>query len=224
MSASPNAPQSNSSAPAMLRSYAERVVRLKNEIKGLQGDVKDVKSEAASAGFDKKALDIVVARMMEDETARAARLETEGLAEVYLASLGMLDGTPLGDATRRRADDPPPPPPPSSSADDHGADEDRVIGRPKEDAEAEDAPAAAPPSGAMSQDQIDAARAEGESAAAVGAKVFANPYVAGDPRRAAWDEGWCRGTGSDGMDLPAAFRRKPKAPPAGGEKRTGGER
>lgn len=109
MNTNPGTPQSNGGAPAELRSYAERIVRLKGEIKGLQGDVKDVKSEAAGRGFDKKALDVVVARMLEDETSRAARMETESLAEVYLASLGMLDGTPLGDATRRRADEPPPP-------------------------------------------------------------------------------------------------------------------
>lgn len=222
MNTNQSASQSNSSAPARLRSFAERVVRLKGEIKGLQGDVKDVKSEAASAGFDKKALDVVVARMMEDETARVARLETEGLAEVCLASLGMLDGTPLGDATRRRADEPPPPPPDADG--DDTADDDGVIGRSGEGETEQGASDAPPPLGAMSQDLIDAARVEGEAAAAGGAKVFANPYVAGDPRRAAWDEGWCRGTGSDGMDLPAAFRRKPKTPPAGGEKRADGER
>ncbi|MCC0809415.1 DUF2312 domain-containing protein [Methylobacterium sp. W2] len=208
----------------MLRSYAERIVRLKGEIKGLQGDVKDVKSEAASMGFDKKALDVVVARMLEDETARAARLETEGLAEVYLASLGMLDGTPLGDATRRRADSPPPPPPPSgedAKGDDEtdGEGHDEGTSAPGEDGEAGNDQE--PPTGAMSQDLIDAARVEGEEAAAAGSKVFANPYVAGDPRRAAWDEGWCRRTGSDGMDLPSAFRRKPKSPPSGPEKRSG---
>ena len=27
------------------------------------------------------------------------------------------------------------------------------------------------------------------------------------PRRAAWDEGWCAETGSDGMDIPEAWRR-----------------
>lgn len=196
----------------MLRSYAERIVRLKGEIKNLQQDAKEVSAEAAGNGFDKKALAVVVKRMMEDESEKAARQETEALADLYLASLGMLDGTPLGDATRRRADDPPPPPPPAAAKGDGDDDQAEV---PRDD---EPETTDAPPSGAMGQDVIDAARVEGEEAATAGAKVFANPYVAGDPRRAAWDEGWCRGTGSDGMDLPAAFRRKPKAP---ADKRSG---
>jgi hypothetical protein len=65
----------------------------------------------------------------------------------------------------------------------------------------------------MSEETIAAARAEGSAAAAAGERVFANPYVAGDPRRAAWDEGWCVRKGSDGMEIPDAFRRKKK--PAG---------
>ncbi len=82
--------------------------------------------------------------------------------------------------------------------------EDRADAAPEDQATAP----GGPPAGAMSQEMVDAAREEGAKAAASGAGVFANPYVAGDPRRAAWDEGWCRETGSDGMDLPAAFRRR----------------
>ncbi|MGW5957083.1 DUF2312 domain-containing protein [Methylorubrum thiocyanatum] len=211
MSTASGQPQPNADASTHLRSLAERIVRLKGEVKNLQIDIKEVKAEAAGHGFDRKALEIVVKRMMEDESEKSARQETEALADLYLASLGMLDGTPLGDATRRRADAPPPPPPaPAGDGDDGNA------GSQEPDGDSEAAEAS--PAGAMGQEEIDAARAEGEQAAVAGAKVFANPYVAGDPRRAAWDEGWCRGTGSDGMDLPAAFRRKPK-PPA--EKRSG---
>ena len=39
---------------------------------------------------------------MEDDGAKAKRIETEEIADVYRAALGMLDGTPLGDATRER--------------------------------------------------------------------------------------------------------------------------
>lgn len=206
--------QPNSSAPDILRSLAERIVRLKEEIKGLQSDIKDVKNEANNQGFDKKALMVVVARMMEEAGEKAARQETEALADLYLASLGMLDGTPLGDAARRKMDDPPPPAPDDDGRDDDADDEagHRLDG--------DDASNAEPPAGAMSQEQIDAARAEGERAASEGQKVFANPYVAGDPRRAAWDEGWCRHAGSDGMDLPAAFRRRPKKPDGDASRRS----
>lgn len=213
--------QPNSSANALLRSYAERIVRLKEEIKALQGDIKDVRNEAGAQGFDKKALMIVVSRMMEDEVKRASRQETEALADIYLASLGMLDGTPLGDAARRRMDEPSEPDlgaPEPDSADDFGGDPDGAR-------DGDSPPAAAqPPSGAMSQEQIDGARTGGEEAAAAGRSVLSNPYVAGDPRRAAWDEGWCRYTGSDGMDLPPAFRRKPKKPHGGADNpQPGGE-
>ncbi|WP_039853188.1 hypothetical protein [Magnetospirillum fulvum] len=50
----------------------------------------------------------------------------------------------------------------------------------------------------------------GRQAAETGKPVSANPFPAGDPRRAAWDEEWCRAAGSDGMEIPEAFRRKKK--------------
>ena len=60
-----------------------------------------------------------------------------------------------------------------------------------------------------------------------GKRVIDNPYVAGDPRRAAWDEGWCTEAGSDGMDVPAAWQRtKPKKAKKGkgdGAEAAGGE-
>ena len=59
---------------------------------------------------------------------------------------------------------------------------------------------------------IDEAREQGREAAKEGKPVTLNPFVARDPRRAAWDEGWCMEAGSDGMDIPAAWKRtkKPK--------------
>jgi hypothetical protein len=54
---------------------------------------------------------------------------------------------------------------------------------------------------------VEAARKAGRDAAKAGAKIIDNPFVAGDPRRAAWDEGWCAETGSDGMEIPEAWRR-----------------
>jgi uncharacterized protein (UPF0335 family) len=190
---------------AELRSYAERIVRIEDERKALAGDIKEVKNEAAARGFDKKALAIVVTRMRETDEERAARDETAALADVYLASLGMLDGTPLGDSARRRFD-------PIDDPDGHAAATEDTIHQDEVDDEAPTSPSN-PPVGAMSEETIAAARAEGSAAAAAGERVFANPYVAGDPRRAAWDEGWCVRKGSDGMEIPDAFRRKKK--PAG---------
>ncbi|GJE77466.1 DUF2312 domain-containing protein [Methylorubrum suomiense] len=202
--------QPNSSAVDMLRSFAERIVRLREEIKVFQADIKDIRNEAGAQGYDKKALMLVVARMMEDNSDRVTREETAALADVYLASLGMLDGTPLGDAARRRFD---PIDDPLDSAEESEENADRSDGN--SDVTSDEEPS--PPSGAMSEETIAAAREEGSTAAEAGERVFANPYVAGDPRRAAWDEGWCVRKGSDGMEIPDAFRRKkrPAADDAG---------
>lgn len=197
----------NSAAADRLRSFAERIVRLREDLKEIQAGIKEVKAEAGFEGFDKKALMVVVARMEETREERDARIEAEAVAEVYLASLGMLDGTPLGDAARRRFD-------PITDPEEQDDDRDPGDGDAPYRAPAEpEPPAGRAPAGAMGEHEIAAAREEGSEAAHAGQKVFANPYVAGDPRRAAWDEGWCRRTGSDGMEIPEAWRRRKKPKP-----------
>jgi hypothetical protein len=108
----------------------------------------------------------------------AERQEHAAMLELYRAALGMLDGTPLGESARKRLTKP------SSEPE------------PEPDVFAPSAPV-----------DIDAARTAGRDAAKAGVKVIENPFVSGDPRRAAWDEGWCAETGSDGMDIPDAWRR-----------------
>lgn len=115
----------------------------------------------------------------------AERAEYQSLCEVYRAALGMLGGTPLGDFARKR-----------------------LMG---DEPEAE-APDAAQAQEALAPD-LDGARDAGREAARAGKRVIDNPYIAGDPRRAAWDEGYCAESGSDGMEIPAAWRRKPKKKP-----------
>ena len=210
-------PPANFSTAEQIRSYAQRIVNLEDERKGLASDIKDVKNEAASQGIDKKALMIVVARMRETEDQKAARIDAESIADVYLASLGMLDGTPLGEAARRRFDEP-----------EEREDEDELPAgnagaAAEDDAGAERAPRSYPPAGAMSEAEIAQAREAGSAAAGAGTKIFANPYAAGDPRRAAWDEGWCARKGSDGMEIPEAFRRKAKPKKADEAAGQGGE-
>ncbi|WP_322997473.1 hypothetical protein [Castellaniella sp.] len=58
---------------------------------------------------------------------------------------------------------------------------------------------------------MEAARQQGEQDSRDGKRIIDNPFVAGDPRRAAWDEGHCKARGSDGMDIPEAWRRKSKS-------------
>ena len=43
-----------------LRSLVGRIERVNEEIKGLQGDVRDLKAEAKSAGFDVKAINAII--------------------------------------------------------------------------------------------------------------------------------------------------------------------
>ena len=69
-----------------LRSIIERVERLEEEKKHLSDDIKDIFSEAKSAGFDV----VVVRRILKDRKMEAAALEElESLLEVYRRALGM---------------------------------------------------------------------------------------------------------------------------------------
>lgn len=81
-----------------LRAIVDRIVRLTEEKGEVQDSIKAEYAAAKEKGYDNKALRIVVKRAMEDESARAARTEVEETAEVMMRALGMLAGTPLGDA------------------------------------------------------------------------------------------------------------------------------
>ncbi len=69
-----------------LRLLIERIERLEEEKKGISDDIKDVYTEAASTGYDKKILRQVIRlrKMRRDE-----RLEMEAVLEAYMAALGM---------------------------------------------------------------------------------------------------------------------------------------
>ena len=69
-----------------LRSIVERVGRLELERKALNSDIKDIFTEAKSAGFDVKALRALIRERKEDSEERAER---EALVEVYKRALGM---------------------------------------------------------------------------------------------------------------------------------------
>lgn len=69
-----------------LRCIIERVERLQEEIKGLQGDVKDIWVEAKSAGFDVKVIKEII-RQRKQEPAVVEELET--LLGIYRHALGM---------------------------------------------------------------------------------------------------------------------------------------
>ncbi len=174
----------NDTAGERLRNFIARVERLEAEKAAIAADIREVYAEAKGTGFDTRTMRTLVRLRRMDAAERA---EHEALLDIYKAALGMLAGTPLGDAAMKKLGQPPAP----ASA---------------------DVPAAAPPAPNMptpapDAEALEAARQKGRDAAAAGQPVTDNPYVAGDPRRAAFDEGWCQHTGNDGMEIPAAWRR-----------------
>jgi len=69
-----------------LRSIVERIERLEEERKALGADIKDIYSEAKSAGFDVQALRQLI-RIRKQEASEVEELET--LLDVYRRALGM---------------------------------------------------------------------------------------------------------------------------------------
>lgn len=85
----------NAASDARLKSFIERVERLNDDKKNIADDIKEVFQEAADAGYDTAIIrSIIKARKMTDEQ----REERMHMLEVYMRGIGMLAGTPLGDA------------------------------------------------------------------------------------------------------------------------------
>lgn len=83
----------NSNDPAVggiaadrLRSIIDRVERLEEERKGLAGDIKDIFTEAKSAGFDVKVLRQII-RIRKQDPSEVEEQET--LLDIYRRALGM---------------------------------------------------------------------------------------------------------------------------------------
>jgi uncharacterized protein (UPF0335 family) len=176
-------------AGEQLRSIIERVERLNEEVADLKGDIGDIFLEAKGNGFDPKTIrQIIKLRALSE----AERTEQEAMLDLYMHALGMLTDTPLGDAARQKLSKPDPA--------DEGTSDETPDEAPQNPVHPE-----------ITQKDMAAAKKAGAKAARDGVVVLKNPYVAGDPRRAAWDFGWCGEIGSDGMDIPKAYQRnKPK--------------
>ena len=69
-----------------LRSVIERVERLEEERKALSSDIKDILSEAKSAGFDVKVIRQII-RIRKQEPAEVEEQET--LLDIYKRAMGM---------------------------------------------------------------------------------------------------------------------------------------
>lgn len=88
---------------AQLHSIVERIVKLTEDKRAASADIAEIKKEAKSAGYDVKALNLVVKRVMEDEGQRREREEMEAVAASMEAALGEFGSSPLGDAAIKRA-------------------------------------------------------------------------------------------------------------------------
>jgi uncharacterized protein (UPF0335 family) len=82
-------------AAERLISIVERIEKLEEERKHLQEDIKDIYTEAKSAGYDVKVLRMVIANRKKDQ---AEWEEQQALLETYMRALGQLADTPLGQA------------------------------------------------------------------------------------------------------------------------------
>ena len=69
-----------------LRSIIDRIERLEEERRALGGDIKDIYTEAKSAGFDVKVIRQII-RIRKQEPAEVEEQET--LLDVYRRALGM---------------------------------------------------------------------------------------------------------------------------------------
>lgn len=89
--------QANSRLPGLV----SRIERLEEERAALAADIKDVYTEAKSAGYDTKILRKLIAeRKLEDDEAREARC----LMDLYRRELDGFETTPLGAAAQSDED------------------------------------------------------------------------------------------------------------------------
>lgn len=172
--------------------HVQELERLAQRKRDAANDFTDGLQAAQADGFD----GVTIKAVLKLRTMTPAqRSERRALEAIYLAALGMLEGEGLPDEARRRLDgresasQPRLPDPPDASTPE-------TTPRPPEQ----------PP--LIVKDPTEA-RQEGADASAAGKRIYDNPYAAGDPCRAAWDEGWCGQRKSNGMDVPQAYQRRP---------------
>jgi uncharacterized protein (UPF0335 family) len=84
----------------LIKSTIERIENLEEEKNRISDNIKDLYKEAKSSGLDVKALRAIVRDRKKDAIELA---EHEAIVESYKHALGMLNGTPLGQAAIERA-------------------------------------------------------------------------------------------------------------------------
>lgn len=210
----------NTASGQALQAYVERIEGLRADKKSLGEQEAAVLADAKSQGFIPAAVrHVVKLRAMKPQ----ARQEAEAIVDTYLHALGMSAETPLfkhvgmmsidtasreeviealkkfvpengsitveaggrpvrltrdakGEVTAKEVADPPPP-------------------RPTTAASASPAPSRPPPPDV----DMDGAEMLGGEAFAANQPIIVNPFPFGDGRRAKWDLGWRKASGTDGM-------------------------
>lgn len=79
--------EAKSNTDKRLASIVDRIERLENDRADLSGDIKDIRKEAKSVGYDPKILALVLRRR---KAARAEVEEQDALLATYEAALGLM--------------------------------------------------------------------------------------------------------------------------------------
>lgn len=204
-----------------LRSFVERIEHLRTNKKQLSQDESAIMAEAKAAGFSPPAIRACVKiRAMKPHD----RQESEAMLDIYLHALGMATEPPLFRAAGLAAIDTTVREqvlermsefvPPEGAGDivvnmggksirlsrskDGEVRQEQVIERPPAPEPGAKKPASPPRGEVPNVDEAGAADL-GRQYARDNRPVIDNPFPFGDPRRARFDEGWRKETGSDGM-------------------------
>jgi uncharacterized protein (UPF0335 family) len=87
-----------SMADQRLVSIVDRLVRLEEERRALAADMKDIRQEAKSAGYNVAALGDIVKERLETAKQKAAREDRETARDLMRNALGDFASSPLGTA------------------------------------------------------------------------------------------------------------------------------
>jgi len=90
-------------AQDQIRAFVDRILRLKEEAKAINGDIREVYAEAKGNGFDKTVLGKLVSYVEKREASSGALEEAEALFDLYLTAYDSATGTKS--ATHTHEDD-----------------------------------------------------------------------------------------------------------------------
>jgi uncharacterized protein (UPF0335 family) len=97
---------SDSVAKDLIKAFVERILRLREEAKAINGDIREVYAEAKGNGFDKTVLGKLVSYVEKRATGAADLQEAEALFDLYLSAYDGATGTPVATHTHEEEFDP----------------------------------------------------------------------------------------------------------------------